>query len=167
MSFVTFLRVPDRIPYRNSLAAVPSESANNPRAQNYLGRLFHEGRGVTRDKDEVSLVLKQPGKNSLCTFQIAHVPHTWGVLFNHHPRRAGWGWGFFVSRKKGHPQSFRVYIQWRSPLSLCTRKVFCEIDAWDRYGAPIVRKVLLNKQRTSIHPSIHPWRLSGCQVVSP
>ncbi|CAB1120360.1 unnamed protein product [Ectocarpus sp. CCAP 1310/34] len=35
-----------------SLAAHPSESANNPRAQNYLGTLFYEGRGVTKDRDE-------------------------------------------------------------------------------------------------------------------
>lgn len=35
-----------------SLAADPSESANNPRAQNYLGMLFYEGRGVTRDLAE-------------------------------------------------------------------------------------------------------------------
>ncbi|CAM9328628.1 unnamed protein product [Ectocarpus sp. 12 AP-2014] len=35
-----------------SLAAHPSESANNPRAQNYLGTLFYEGRGVTKDRGE-------------------------------------------------------------------------------------------------------------------
>lgn len=34
------------------MAADPSESANNPRAQNYLGTLFYEGRGVTRDLSE-------------------------------------------------------------------------------------------------------------------
>lgn len=34
------------------LAAEPSESANNPRAQNYLGVLFYEGQGVTKDLGE-------------------------------------------------------------------------------------------------------------------
>ncbi|CAM9389724.1 unnamed protein product, partial [Pylaiella littoralis] len=37
-----------------SLAAHPSEAANSPRAQNYLGTLFYEGRGVTRDTDKAS-----------------------------------------------------------------------------------------------------------------
>lgn len=35
-----------------SLAADPSESANNARAQNYLGTLFYEGRGVAKDLQE-------------------------------------------------------------------------------------------------------------------
>lgn len=34
------------------MAAEPSESANNPRAQNYLGALYFDGRGVTKDLDE-------------------------------------------------------------------------------------------------------------------
>lgn len=39
-------------PNDDSLAADPSESANNPRAQNYLGALFYEGRGVAKDLTE-------------------------------------------------------------------------------------------------------------------
>lgn len=39
-------------PQNKSLAAEPSESANNPRAQTYLGTLFYEGRGITQDHDE-------------------------------------------------------------------------------------------------------------------
>ncbi|CAN0267370.1 unnamed protein product, partial [Discosporangium mesarthrocarpum] len=35
-----------------SLAAEPTEAANNPRAQNYLGVMYLEGRGVVRDTVE-------------------------------------------------------------------------------------------------------------------
>ncbi len=51
---ITVLLPPRVVLFRNRLAALPSESANNPRAQNYLGALYYEGRGVTRDVDEAS-----------------------------------------------------------------------------------------------------------------